>query len=143
MSEDVVDQAEMIAGVDNRRCITEELHIHGYQKKGLINNRFTTYGTDSEKIEALIQTDPSLSDPIHPLLPYRKAEVVWAARFEMARTVEDILARRTRALLLNAKASIEAAPIIAEIIGDELDKNKIWRQSQIINYTEQAKGYIW
>ena len=143
MSEDVVDQAEMIAGVDNRRCNTEELHIHGYRKVAPINDRFTIYGTDSEKIEALIKTDSSLSDPIHPLLPYLKAEVVWAARFEMARTVEDILARRTRALLLNAKASIEAASLVAEILGNELDKDKIWRESQIKQYTEQANGYIW
>jgi glycerol-3-phosphate dehydrogenase len=144
MAEDVVDQAEMIAGIDNIRCKTEDLLIHGHQTEAPPSGRFAIYGKDSEKIEALIKADASLSTPIHPLMPYYlKAEVLWAVRSEMARTVEDVLARRTRALLLNAKASIEAAPVIAEIIGNELDKNLIWRQSQIIHFTEQAKGYIW
>ena len=56
-----------------------------------------------------------ISEPLHASLPYLKAEVVWAARNEMARTVEDILASRTRALFLNARAALAMAPAVADL----------------------------
>jgi glycerol-3-phosphate dehydrogenase len=71
-----------------------------------------------------------------------KAEVLWAARQEMARTVEDVLARRTRALLLDARASIEAAPIVAEIMAIELGPDEKWKERQIKEYTSLASGYL-
>jgi len=60
----------------------------------------------------------------------------------MARTVEDVLARRTRALLLDARASIEAAPRVAEILAAELGRDASWRDQQVRSYTELARGYL-
>ena len=71
-----------------------------------------------------------------------KVEVVWAARHEMARTVEDVLARRVRVLFLDARKSIEMAPQVAKILAKELHKDKDWINKQIEDYTTLAKGYI-
>ena len=66
----------------------------------------------------------------------------WAAQNEMARTVEDVLARRTRALLLNAQASIEAAPDVAKLMAKELGRNRRWQKEQIADFTALAEGYL-
>jgi glycerol-3-phosphate dehydrogenase len=69
-------------------------------------------------------------------------EVVWAVRHEMARTIEDFLSRRTRALVLDARASIEMASQVAELMAKELGRNKAWKDQQIGNYKKLAKGYL-
>jgi len=79
---------------------------------------------------------------MHPALPYCAAEVVWAAREEMARSVEDVLARRTRALFLNARAAIQMAPRVAQILAKELGRNQQWQENQIQLFEELAKGYL-
>ncbi|MFS8562963.1 MAG: hypothetical protein LVR00_00950 [Rhabdochlamydiaceae bacterium] len=84
---------------------------------------------------------PLLRKKIHPLLPYYKAEVIWAVRYEMARGIEDVLARRTRALLLNAKASLEAAPVIAKLMAKELHKSASWQKKEIAAYAKLVKNY--
>ena len=72
-----------------------------------------------------------------------KAEIIWAVRQELARNVEDFLSRRRRSLLLNARASMEAAPVIADIMMKELGKDLKWKEQQIINYNNLAKKYLY
>ena len=84
---------------------------------------------------------PGWDAPLHRRLPYFTGEVAWAARNEMARTVEDVLARRTRSLLLDARASIEAAPVVAAILGEELGREAAWQQEQLDAYRTLALGY--
>ena len=90
----------------------------------------------------MIEENPALGERLHPDLRTQKAEVVWHARAEMARTVEDVLARRTRSLLLNAAASIQAAPEVAEILARELGRDEAWQTNQVDDYTALAKGYV-
>ncbi len=137
MAEDVIDQAEMIAGVEERACETPHLQIHGWTREEIPEDNLRFYGSDADDIRAL--GGPGKS---HPLLALTKAEVRWHAREEMARSVEDVLARRSRSLLLNARASIEAAPAVAEILGEELGRDEAWRDEQIEQFTELAKGYL-
>jgi glycerol-3-phosphate dehydrogenase len=75
-------------------------------------------------------------------LPYRTGEVVWAARHEAARSVEDVLARRTRALFLDARASIEAAPQVAALLATELQRDRAWPERQVSQFRELAEGYL-
>ncbi|MGV3531815.1 MAG: glycerol-3-phosphate dehydrogenase C-terminal domain-containing protein, partial [Chthoniobacteraceae bacterium] len=70
------------------------------------------------------------------------AEVIWHARHEMARTVEDVLARRSRALFLDARPSIEAAPQVARLLAGELGRDQSWITDQVRIYTELARGYV-
>lgn len=100
------------------------------------------YGTDAENIQKLIEENPNLVEKLHENLPYCLAEIVWAARFEMARTVEDVLARRLRVLFLDARAAVEIAPKVAEVMAQELDKNKVWIIEQIAEFNETADKFV-
>jgi glycerol-3-phosphate dehydrogenase len=83
-----------------------------------------------------------LREPIHPALPYGRAEILWAVRQEMARTVEDIMARRTRALLLDTRASIQAAPTVARLVREELGHGETWPQETVAEYVAIARRYL-
>jgi len=142
MGEDVVNKAISVAGLPYRSCITTNLPLHGY-KKGLdLSQHWSLYGSDASEIKRLIRQDKQLKRPISPHFPYSAAEVIWGARYEMARSIEDVLARRTRILFLDAKAAIEAAPMVAEILALELKKSKAWQTQQIREFNRVAKNYL-
>ncbi len=152
MAEDCVDQAATLAQLPEKLCQTHHLHIHGFQENAKDENAkedagkafsaLAIYGSDAHEIRKLIATDPSLGDPLHPALPYLKAEVIWAARHEMARTVEDTLARRTRALFLNARAALEMAPTVADLMAAELGWDNLTRTNQLAAFREVARNYL-
>jgi len=142
MAEDVIDHAEMVAGVENRRCETESLQIHGWTQAAIREKNLRPYGRDASGLRALLREKTELRTLLHPALPFQQGEVVWHARKEMARTVEDVLARRTRALLLNARASIEAAPVVARLLAQELGRDEVWAKKQVTAYTALARGYV-
>lgn len=142
MAEDVIDQAETIAGVEGKRCHTETLPIHGWTQAAIRQKNLQPYGSDAIRIAELIKASPALAQKLHKALPYQHGEVVWQVRHEMARTVEDVLARRTRALILNARASIEAAPLVARLMAAELGYDEAWQARQVTDYTAVARGYV-
>lgn len=142
MGEDVIDQAEMVAGVESRRCHTVDLPIHGWTHQPIPEPHLQVYGAAAAGIRALITADATLGERIHPKLTLTKAEVLWHVREEMARTVEDVLARRSRSLLLNARASQEAAPAVAAILAVELKKDAAWANEQTEAYQRLSQGYI-
>lgn len=85
---------------------------------------------------------PPISGPaLHPLLPLHASEVLYSVREEMARSVEDILARRSRCLFLNARASLEIAPEVARLMASELGHAPGWEGEEIKQFTSVAKGY--
>jgi glycerol-3-phosphate dehydrogenase len=100
------------------------------------------YGTDKKFIEQLYKEDSSLKELLHPRLPYTKAEVVFAVRNEMARTLEDVLARRVRVLFLDASAAIDIAEEVAQIIGRELKKDTDWEAAQVASFKVLAQQYL-
>lgn len=142
MGEDTVAQAAMIAGLPHRPTRTANLRIHGWLKNVDDSDPLHFYGSDALSIQRMIKESPELGKPLHPNLPYCPAEVRWSVQKEMARTVEDVLARRTRALLLDARAAIEMAPTVAKIMADELKKSAQWEQQQTHDFIELAKGYL-
>ena len=93
-------------------------------------------------IEQLIQEQPELGERLHPDLPMVAAEVVWAVRNEWARTVDDVLARRNRALFLNARAAIAMAPAVAQLMANELNCDAAWQASQILAFELIAKNFV-
>jgi glycerol-3-phosphate dehydrogenase len=100
------------------------------------------YGSEAPAVQAFVAEDPGRAAALHPRLPYICGQVLWAAHHEMARTVEDVLARRTRSLLLDARASIEAAPRVAELLAAVLHRDQTWITSQVADYTALARGYL-
>ena len=142
MAEDVMEIAIHKAGMSDKECITKNLHIHGYNDTDNYAAPLYYYGTDIDAIKDLIKKDNSLSELIHPSLTYIKAEIVWAVQNEMCMTAEDALSRRTRALLLDAKAAIESVSLVAAIMAKELGKNENWIKDQIDNFNSVAKNYL-
>ncbi len=141
MAADAVGQAVRVADLPERPCITADLKLHGWTDQP-DEGPLKGYGSDAPAIEALARDRPELGNLLSPSLPYRDAEVVWGVREEGARTVEDVLARRTRALLLDARASIIAAPRVAAILGAELGRDSRWEAEQVEAYTKLAAGYV-
>ncbi|HZV36594.1 MAG TPA: glycerol-3-phosphate dehydrogenase/oxidase [Verrucomicrobiae bacterium] len=142
MGETAVNHAAIVGGLESRPSKTETLRIHGWNENADTHDPLKIYGSDADAVRALMNEQPALREKIHLRLPYTGAEVIWAARKEMARTVEDILARRTRALLLDAQASIEAAPLVAGLLADELGRDAGWQQKQAVEYTNVAQQYL-
>lgn len=142
MAEDTIDKAILIAGLDFKKCVTKNMPIHGYVKNVDYTDHMYIYGSDRMKLLKMINENHEFGDKLHDDLPFIKAEVLWAVRHEMARTVEDVLARRVRALFLDARASIEMANDVAVIMAKELDFDNQWIKSQIKEYTTLAKSYL-
>ena len=142
MAEDAVDRAEAVAGIEARPCVTAELPIHGATRAEIREVNLQPYGADAGALAGMIASTPYGAELLHPALPYQRGEVAWHARHEMARTVEDVLARRTRALLLNARAAIEAAPAVARLLAAELGRDATWEQAQVGAFTALARGYV-
>lgn len=150
MAEDVVAQVEIVGDLPERPCRTVALRLHGAPAEpgddvalAATDPGWTAvYGTDGAKIAALAAERAEWRQVLHPALPYRAAEVIWQVRAEMARTVEDVLARRTRALLLNARAAIAAAPLVAALLARELGRDQAWVAAQIEAFRQLARGYV-
>ncbi|HXI69953.1 MAG TPA: glycerol-3-phosphate dehydrogenase/oxidase [Verrucomicrobiae bacterium] len=141
MAQGGVDQAATLAGLPDKPCRTQNLNIHGHHSNAATFGSLSFYGSDAPAIRKLITDDPKLGQQLDSQLPYVEAEVVWAARAEMARTVEDVLARRTRALFLNSMAAIRMAPRVATLLARELGKDAIWQADQIKAFNQVASGY--
>jgi len=142
MAKDAVGNAAFIAKLPIVKCGTRQLRLHGYSEQVQYGDKLSVYGTDASKIKELIKENSTLGEFIHPNFPYFKAEIVWAVRNEMAITIEDFLARRTRMLFLNAKAAIESASIVAEIMAAEMHRDEKWQQEQVSDFSEMAQEYL-
>ena len=143
MAEDAVDYAVMVGELPERKCLTHHLPVHGYEQTSSSRiNAISVYGTDRSRIEELSQQefkdDPYLSES----LGIQKAQVIWAVREEMALTLEDVLARRTRALYLDAKESLRIAPEAASLMANELKLDHSWIQDQMNNYHQLTGQYL-
>ena len=141
MAEDTVNHAATLGKLEDRPCVTHNLRIHGYSQDSAQYGALAIYGTDAEKIRALAEQDERLATQLDPALPIIGAEVVWAVREEMARTLEDVLARRTRALFLNARAAIAMAPEAAALMAREMGRDEAWAAVQVSRFRELAAQY--
>ncbi|GAA4362928.1 glycerol-3-phosphate dehydrogenase/oxidase [Hymenobacter saemangeumensis] len=142
MGEDVVDRAVSLGCLPKAGSQTASLKIHGATEAGEGQGHLAVYGSDLPQLRQLVAEQPELGEKLDPALEFLKAEVVWAARYEMARTVEDVLARRVRLLFLDARAALRVAPLVAELLADELDKNSTWREEQEAAFARLANGYL-
>jgi glycerol-3-phosphate dehydrogenase len=142
MAEDCVDHAATLAQLDERPCVTKTLKIHGYHQHPEAFGDLRYYGSEAAGLRELTAATPDLDRRLHPDLPIQAVQVVWAVRQEMARTVDDVLSRRTRALFLNAKAALAMAPAVAKLMADELGRNESWQGDQVAQFTTLAQGYV-
>ena len=142
MAEDTVNQAIELARLPEKPCVTRTLNIHGFHPHADRFGALSVYGSDAMAIQDLVRIDPGLAAPLDAALPYTRAEVVWSTRVEMARTVEDVLARRCRALFLNAAAAVRMAPEVARLMARELKRDEAWQRREVAAFTSLARQYI-
>jgi glycerol-3-phosphate dehydrogenase len=144
MAEDVIDRAAGLAALERVASRTANLQLHGWIEKPEAETEWQrVYGADLPLLDGIADEDPELDKLLHPDLPFRQCEVIWAARHEMARQVEDVFARRTRALFLDARASIEAAPLTAHLMARELNRSTDWERDQVTAFRKLAENYLW
>jgi len=142
MGKNAVDNAAFVAKLEKRGSMTESLPIHGCTNNPDKDDPLYIYGSDATGIRELMNELPVLKEKIHREFPYTKACITWAVRHEMAMTIEDVLARRTRILFLDAKAAIQAAPLVAELMAKELNRSIAWQQQQVKDFTALANNYL-
>lgn len=146
MAEDTMDDATQVGGLPVRKCVTEELRLHGWMAANDPAlpplGPMRMYGSDAPRVRAFLDSDPRFGEPLHPRLPYVTGQLRWAIRHELARTLEDLLSRRTRSLVLDARAAIEAAPRAAAILAEELGRDGVFAQAQLDAFLDVAGGYL-
>jgi glycerol-3-phosphate dehydrogenase len=144
MGQDTIDRAQQVASLARRPSQTVDLKLHGFALESSATSEWERqYGADLPLLCELSRADRDLDALLHPRLPFRRREVIWAARHEMARTAEDVLARRTRALFLDAKAAMEAAPAVAGLLAAELKRSEAWKARDLESFLGLAKGYLY
>lgn len=141
MAQDTVDKVIETANLIPRNCVTDNLPIHGSRQEPDRNEHLYVYGSDREALLDLIKENPQWAEKLHPAFDYIQAEVIWAVRHEMARTVEDILARRVRVLFLDAIVAMEMAPAVAQLMAAEMNRDDTWAIRQVEAFAEVASGY--
>jgi len=141
MAEDTINKIIAVGVLPSKPCKTRSLKIHGCTTS-FVEGHLAVYGSDAEAIKELIKSEPLWNRKLVQRLPNTEAEVIWAIRNEMARTPEDVLARRMRILFLDALAAIEAAPRVTELIAEELNYDEEWKAVQLARFVTLAKQYL-
>lgn len=152
MAADTVDAVQRQLGRRPSRCRTGSLPLFGAEgtealrrsgapdrlgvPPAVLAHLVSRHGGEARTLVAMIQRDAALAEPLVPSLPYVRAEALYAARYEMAQTLEDVLARRTRALLLARDASAAAAGEVARLIAPELG----WSGADVAAQTEAFRA---
>jgi glycerol-3-phosphate dehydrogenase len=142
MAEDCVDQAMVLGRLEERPCLTRALPLHGWMRGVERSDSLAVYGSDADGLRALGAERPALAQRLDPALPVTGAQVVWAVREEMARTLDDVLARRSRALFLDARAALRMAPATARLMAAELSRDKAWEQAQLEQFRAIAAAFL-
>ena len=138
IAEDTINTVQIVGGLAERKCNTESLAIFGFDPRTDWNNPLHCYGTEAFKIRAINRDgNKSLSKKLF----ITKNQVIWAIREEMALTLEDVLARRTRCLFLDAYETENLAPKIVKIIAQELGKDKFWIDGELKKFKSLLKNY--
>jgi glycerol-3-phosphate dehydrogenase len=151
MAEDAVDVAAARAGLPRRPSPTATMPLHGALPASRRDaaragdadlhggDALRVYGSDAGAVSALGANDSELREPLHVSLPYTAAQVVHGARHEMARTVDDVLSRRTRAAFLDSAAALASAPAVAALLARELGRGEAWQAAQVRAFAALAE----
>lgn len=144
IAEDIINKAISNGKLEKKSCSTEQLAIHGNKATTSLDreNHLYIYGSDIPEIIKLQENNPELKEKVHPDHEFTMAEVLWAIEHEMARTVDDILARRVRLLFLDARAAIQSSEKVARLLAKELGHNEAWVNKEILNFKKIAKGFL-
>ncbi|MEN8248375.1 MAG: glycerol-3-phosphate dehydrogenase/oxidase [Bacteroidota bacterium] len=142
MGEDLIDKVIETAELTPKESVTKHYQLHGYRANIDKNSLHSFYGSDLNLLDELILQSPNLNNWISESLKINEAQVVLACRNEFARTVEDFLSRRTRAIFMDAAESVRMAPAVARLMAEEMGYDKEWEENQVKAFTEVAESYL-
>jgi glycerol-3-phosphate dehydrogenase len=142
MAKDAVDNAAFVGKLAKRPCVTDTLRLVGWTEGKSDQGGLALYGSDAGFIRQMIVEEPLLGEKIHPGLPDLMAEVAWAVREEMACTIEDVLARRTRLLFLDARIASASAYRVGDLLSKLLGWDAVRKEKEIEVFRELCKGYL-
>jgi glycerol-3-phosphate dehydrogenase len=142
MAEDTMNEVIRVSGLRDAACVTASLKIHGYETEADDSDALGIYGSDAPFVRTLGVERPELKRKLHQSFGYTEAEVIWAVQQEMARTVEDVLARRLRMLFLDARAAVQTAPRVARLMASALGRDVAWEQKQVEEFSLLASHYL-
>ena len=142
MAEDAIDKAAALKLIEKRKCVTKKLRVHGYRENPDMSDHMYVYGSDEPEIRKLAEQNPEYGKKISEKYEYTVAEVIWSVRNEMARTLDDVLARRVRLQYIDAREAQKVAPQVAQIMATEMQKDKAWIDKQLQDYDEILKNFI-
>lgn len=142
MAKDAVNNAAFVAKLPIVKCSTRKLRLHGYSTSLKYGDRFSAYGSDEALIRSMIEKEPDLARRIHPNYEFCFAELHFSVNYEMAMTVEDILARRSRLLFIDAQAAVDVAPLVAQRMAKLLNEDQQWEEEQVSSFLALANGYL-
>jgi len=141
MAEEALDCAIKAGVLRKRNCVTKNLKIESVSGN-IPSDRLKVYGENAREIGEMMNENPELAEKISEKLPYTKAEIGWILRNEMPVTLEDMLARRLRALILDAAETANCAPVVAEIMAGEMEHDGRWIEEQVDCFRKLAKNYL-
>jgi len=141
MGEDTVEYFPKVTGKSMSGSKSATQKLHGYTIKP-DEGHMAIYGSDAFQIRFMLKDHPEWREKLHTKHPYTIAEVIWIVRNEMAVKLEDVLSRRFRILLLDARAAIEMAPKVAEIMAEELGMDQNWKENELKEFNKTANKYI-
>ena len=139
VAEQCVDAAVKVAGLRANGARTDALELLPHDaQRGAVD----AVGFPARGVAQLAAEQPTLAAALHASLPYSGAHFAWAARSEMAMTVADALAYHTRALFIDARATLEIAPRVAALMAAELGHDAAWIAAEIQQVHARAASYI-
>ncbi len=139
IAEDSVDASIPLGGLRKRNCKTKKLRIHGFKRKVDWDDPLHVYGSDARKLKSYgsLMDNKSLSKKIF----ISNSIIYWSVTKEMAMTVEDVLARRTRCLFLDSAESVRIAPQVANKMAEIMEKDKAWVDKELKKFNKLSKNY--
>lgn len=141
MAEETINKAIKAGLIEKRKCVTKKLKIESLPED-ISSGKLKIYGGDAQEIDGMMKEQPHLAEKISDSLPYTRAEIIWICRNELPATLEDMLARRTRALIFSAREAEKCAPVVAEIMAGEMGLDGRWIEEQVACFRKLAKNYI-
>ena len=141
MAEDAVDAAAVIGELEAHPCKTRDLKLVGAEGPIESDPFRAVYGSAWQNIKKIVAENSEYGDRLIPNRPEICAQVIWAVRTEMARTVEDVLARRLRLLFFNVEAALKAAPKVAQLMAHELGRDSSWQKAELERFNELSARY--
>ena len=141
MAEETIDRGIKAGILDARKCITKNFSFYSNNSVPK-SERLFIYGNNAFEIETIINDQPDLGKVLDPRLPYTRAEIIWICRNEMPLKLEDMLARRTRSLFLDVRASLAIANEVAGLMAKELGYDEKWQDEQLNEYNQLITNYL-